>query len=236
MNAKRTLIRLTLGLGGLCAVATAVIGVAHTPWGRPLLQLPLLSALASHAGCPVGSIEPAAFEKVRRTRLQGDVGSEPAKAHPALAFTLGQSRRSDVERWAAQQDASCKPGLVKSVLECSELKLDDGPPISKLRLQFDGEERLVTVDLFRSEGADEALVQRFVEVGQALDQQVGPATSEVGTPSVAFMRKSPLQTAMRQHRYRDYVAQVTLLSFGKRGLKLREQYSWLAPEALRDPA
>jgi len=62
MNLKRTLIKLAASLAAVAILGTAIIGVAHTPWGRPLLKLPLLSALAHRAGCPVGGIEPAAFE------------------------------------------------------------------------------------------------------------------------------------------------------------------------------
>lgn len=231
MTVKRALIKTGLGIAGFCAVATAVIGVAHTPWGRPLLKLPLLSSMASRAGCPVGTIEPAAFEQVRRTKLKGDVGSDAAKARPALAFTLGEARRADVERWSKAQNADCKTGQVASVLECDEVALGSGPTITRLRLQFDGQERLVSVDLFRSAGAAEALVQRFNELGQELDQQVGPATNTVGDATVAFMKKSPLQTAVRHYSYRDYVAKATLLNMGKRGLKLREQYQWLQSSA-----
>lgn len=236
MNVKRALLRMALGLTGFCAVATAVIGVAHTPWGRPLLKLPLLSAMASRAGCPVGTIEPAAFENVRRTRLQGDVGNQPAKKHPALAFTLGTTRRADVERWVGEQNASCKPGQVTSVLECSDVAVNDAPLITRLRLQFDEQERLVSVDLFRNASQAEALVRRFVELGGELDESVGPATSQVGSPTVAFLKRSPFQTVARQYNYRDYVAKATLVNFGKRGLRLREQFQWLAPGARQGPA
>ncbi len=236
MNIKRALIRTTVGLAAFSAVATAVIGVAHTPWGRPLLKLPLLSAMASQAGCPVGSIEPAAFEKVRSTKLKSEVGSDTAKQHPALAFTLGKSSRADVERWTKTQNANCKAGFVASVLECSDVAAPGAPTIAKLRLQFDEQERLVSVDLFRSTGTPESLVGRFVQVGEELDQRVGPATSSVGTPTLEYVTKTSLQTVVRQYNYRDYVAKATLLNFGKRGLRLREQYQWLAPGAKRDPA
>ena len=236
MSLKRTLIRTAVGLVAVAGVATAVIGVAHTPWGRPLLKLPLLSAMASRAGCPVGAIEPAAFEKIRATKLQSEVGSEAAKQHPALAFTLGVARRMDVERWVDEQNASCKAGFVASVLECSDVAAPGAPKIAKLRLQFDEQERLVSVDLFRSAGTPEALVGRFVELEQQLDERVGPATSSVGTPTLAFVKQGPLQTVVRQYNYRDYVAKATLLNFGKRGLRLREQYQWLAPGAKRAPA
>lgn len=236
MNIKRALIRTTVGLAAFAGLATAVIGVAHTPWGRPLLKLPLLSAMASQAGCPVGTIEPAAFEKVRATKLKSEVGGDAAKRHPALAFTLGETRRADVERWTQAQNANCKAGFVASVLECSDVAARGAPTIAKLRLQFDEQERLVSVDLFRSTGTPESLIARFVELGQELEQQVGPATNSVGTPTLAYVTKTSLQTVVRQYSYRDYVAKATLLNFGKRGLRLREQYQWLEPGVKRDPA
>src|SRR4051812_22395976 len=115
MSLKTTLVKAAAGVGAVALLGTAVIGVAHTPWGRPLLKLPLLSALAQHAGCPVGGIEPAAFERVRRQKLQGDVGAATAGAHPALGFTLGQTRRRDVAAWVTKTQSNCKKGLVASV-------------------------------------------------------------------------------------------------------------------------
>lgn len=236
MNVKRALLRTAIGLATFSAVATVVIGVAHTPWGRPLLELPLLRGMASRAGCPVGSIEPAAFEHVRQTKLKTEIGSRTAKAHPALAFHFGRTRRADVQLWTRAQGMSCKAGSVASVLQCSPATPGAAAPITSLRLQFDGDDRLVSVDLFRSTGSAEALVQRFVELGQELDARVGPPTSSVGVPTVTYLRQAPLRTVTRDYRYRDYVARATLLNLGKRGLKLREHYQWLAPGTSRDPA
>ena len=231
MNTKRTLIKAAASLGAVAALGTALIGVAHTPWGRPLLKLPLLSALAHRAGCPVGSIEPAAYEQIRAHKLQGDVGQAEAGAHPALGFTLGQTQRADVERWVATKQANCRGGFVASVLECENVSTAGAPLISHVRLQFDAQARLVSVDLFRSEGAAPALVDRFQSLGRELDASVGPPTSTVGTPSVAFVTRSPMQTVVQTYSYRDYVAKATLLNLGKRGLRLREQYQWLPPRS-----
>jgi len=231
MSLKTTLVKAAASIGAAALLGTALIGVAHTPWGRPLLKLPLLSALAQHAGCPVGSIEPAAFEAVRRQKLQGDVGTATAGAHPALGFTLGQTRRSDVAAWVASSHSSCKAGSVASVLECRNVTSSGAPPISQLRLQFDAQQRLVSVDLFRADPEGSALVERFQTLARELDARVGPATNSVGAPTLAFMKQSGLQTAVRTYGYRDYVATAMLLNFGKRGLRLREQYQWLPPDA-----
>jgi hypothetical protein len=166
-------------------------------------------------------------------KLQGDVGTAEAAAHPALGFTLGQTRRANVESWATAQQAHCQAGFVTSVLECQDVASPGAPKISHLRLQFDAQQRLVSVDLFRSAGAARDLVARFVALTGELDASVGPATSSTGTPTLAFMLKTPLQTVGRSYAYRDYVANAMLLNLGKRGLRLREQYQWLPP---RSPA
>jgi hypothetical protein len=230
MTAQRALIKAAAGLGAAAVLATAVIGVAHTPWGRPLLQLPLLRAMASQAGCPLGSVEPAEFERVRRLKLRADTGSATAGSHPALGFVLGATVRDDVERWAKRTGTSCKPDLVSSVLQCENVTALGAPAISQLRLQFDPQLRLVTVDAFRPSASPVELIARFETLARELDASVGPATSTVGTPSAAFVKSAPLQTVARSYRYRDYVATSMLLNFGKRGVRLREQYRWLAPE------
>ena len=49
---------------------------------------------------------------------------------------------------------------------------------------------------------------------------------------LAFMKANVgVQTVVRTYGYRDYVATAMLLNFGKRGLRLREQYQWLPPGA-----
>jgi len=230
MNVRRWVVTTVVALAATAGLGTAVIGVAHTPWGRPLLKLPMLSFMAGKAGCPVGTIEPAAFEKVRVTKLKGDVGTQRAGSHAALGFVLGQTRRPDVDRWVTQNKADCKEGSVKSVIECANVASSNGAPsITSLRLQFDGQERLVSVDLFRSQGEAAALFSHFEELGKNLDQSVGPATKTVGTPTLEYVVGKPLRTLARTYGYSDYVATATLLNMGKRGLKLREQYQWLAP-------
>jgi len=230
MNGKRVLIKVATALATSAAFATAFIGVAHTPWGRPLLELPLLRAMASHAGCPLGHIEPDAFERVRTLKLRAEVGGHEAGAHPALGFVLGRTLRKNVESWANDEHVSCKPGHVSSVLECENVIMAGDPRIASLRLQFDAQQRLVAVDLFRSAATPAELVARFETWAHELDERVGPATSAVGTPSVTFVNGGPLRTVTRTYGYRDYVATAMLLNFGKRGVRLREQYQWLGSE------
>jgi hypothetical protein len=224
---RRAVTKAALAIGGALALATAVIGVAHTPFGRPLLRLPLLSALAQHAGCPVGPIEPAAFEQVRTIKLRSELGTSEAASHPALGFELGHTRRSDIEHWAANTRASCHEGTVASVLECSDVTSFGTPTISRLTLQFDTKSRLVSVDLLRATPNAAEAVAHLSTLDRDLTERVGPATSLIGQAEIDFITSTPLQTVARSYRYRDYTAQAMLLNLGKRGFRLREQYSWL---------
>ena len=145
------------GLGAVAVLGTAIIGVAHTPWGRPLLKLPLLSALARHAGCPVGPITPVAFEQVRTPKAarRSGVLRRPVVIRRS-ASRSGKTRRNDIEKWSTDQHVDCKTDFVASVLECENVAALGTPLILALApAKFDGENRLVSVDLFRTASTSE---------------------------------------------------------------------------------
>jgi hypothetical protein len=103
------------------------------------------------------------------------------------------------------------------------------PGIKQLRLQFDAAARLVSVDLFREAASAPELFSHFQSLVSQLDRQVGPATDRVGVESLDYVTEKPLRSLARTYSYDDYVAEITLINFRKRGLKLREQYRWLPP-------
>jgi hypothetical protein len=227
VNIRRAVVKAVLAVGGVLALATVVIGVAHTPIGRPLLKLPLLSLLARHAGCPVGPVDAATFDAVRLTKLRAALGGADAATHPALAFELGRTSRAEVEHWASATLASCHEGAVTSVLECTDVTTFGTPAISRLTLQFDAKSRLVSVDLLRAAPNVYEVLPHFSALERELAERVGPVTSSVGAANATFITSTPLQTVARDYRFRDYQAQLMLLNLGKRGFRLREQYSWL---------
>jgi len=192
---------------------------------RALWRLPLVASLARKAGCPIGDIDAADFERLRAQKLRGEVGSRAPRSRPALRFELGKARRAEVERWVRSVSSACRTGFVTSVLECDDVRL--APSIAHLRLEFDAEARLVSVDSFRAGGAPGELVSAFVETSRELTERVGAATSSAGEPTVEFATSRPLALVTRSFAYRDYVATVTLVNLGKRGLRLREQYGFL---------
>jgi hypothetical protein len=223
----RAVVKAVLALGGVLALATVVIGVAHTPFGRPLLKLPLLSMLARHAGCPVGPVDALTFDQIRITKLRAALGGADAAAHPALAFELGQTSRADVQQWINGTQSNCHEGAVTSVLECTDVTTFGTPVISRLTLQFDKKSHLVSVDLLRAAPSVYEVLPHFSALERELTERVGPVSSSVGAANATFLTSTPLQTVVRGFRFRDYSADVMLLNLGKRGFRLREQYSWL---------
>jgi hypothetical protein len=213
---KRTLI----GASATGVLAFGLIGFAHTKAGRPLLGL-----LRGAPGCPVQEARPAEVEAYRTARLRERVGTTAAQGHPALAFELGVSKKADVQRWMMANGASCKPDRKDSVLRCDGVPLEKGAKVSDAYLQFDAEDRLVALDVFRTVSPVEAATLLTARTA-ALENSVGPATRRLGTVSSAVLSK-PLQRAAVEFRYSRYTAELSAMNYGKSGVQIREQYQWL---------
>jgi len=165
-----------------------------------------------------GRSEAAAPERARSAmRLPGGrdrTGGVQSVAHAtARRRGCGRSRRAPGTRVHARANTPRgrrkmgigRAGRLQSVLRglgarMRRRRVARRAEISHLRLQFDGQQRLVSVDLFRSAGASADLVGRFVALANQLDGSVGPATSSTGTPSVAFMLKTPASNRRAQLR------------------------------------
>ena len=98
---------------------TALVGLAHTPVGRPLLAL-----LQGAPGCPVlgAAASPEVVEEYRIAKLSPGRGATPAVARPALGFSVGTSKREEVKEALSQAGASCDTEEGDSVLRCQKLQ------------------------------------------------------------------------------------------------------------------
>jgi hypothetical protein len=213
-------------VGGTLAFV-GIMGFAHTPWGAPILAL-----LHGAPGCPAGfdTADPNATETFRAQNLAARTESvPPAKAvPPTLGFELGRSTRADVAaRTTAFQD-QCRSARQDSVLLCSDIpSLDaDGLPIAELHLQFDAQDRLVAIDLFRQPRPGAEAAQAVQRRGAALEPALGPPRSTHGNLDGAWLEQSPLRQAALEYAARGYTAHVSATNFGPRGIRVREQYQW----------
>jgi hypothetical protein len=219
-----TLKRVLVTVSSVAFSATALIGVLHTPFGKPLL-----SALKGLPGCPVNleNADPSLAEAFRSQQLAARVGSNAAQSRTALSFELGKTVRSEVDAWASQHQLACTSARKDSVLRCENVRVpENAPTINDLHLQFDAKQRLVAVDLFRSDGNPNVLLDHYKALGAKLEQRVGPMTAQSGSADSTYLAES-YRRASQSFRYRDYVAELSVMNYGPRGVRVREQYQWL---------
>jgi hypothetical protein len=198
-------------LGSFCAIG--LIGLAHTPWGKPLLML-----MPGAVGCPVQDLSAEELEARRIAWGRARAGSLPSQARPALDFELGVTRKSDVENWLGARRDDCHGARHETALEC-KLPHD-------VYFQFDGQGRLVAVDVIRAPASAEEALRLLGDVERGLSSKIGSATNSRGERSAAFLGSAPYRQLSLEYRYTDYVGRVAATNLGSLGLRVREQYQW----------
>mgnify|MGYP001601750309 CR=1 FL=1 len=203
------------------------VGFLHTPAGRPLL-----SWVGKQAGCPVSfdGADPKAVEAYRVKQLEKRVGKTATERRPAFAFELGSSR-STVENWLATRHVECTTKRQDSVIQCARYEVEGQPIVSELHLQFDGQARLVAVDLFRETGCGQVALRHLQQVSGDLTREVGPVTKKFGVESARDLDAARFHRVEHRFEYADYVAELGAMNYGSRGVRVRERYQWLPADA-----
>jgi hypothetical protein len=216
-------------------VATAGIGLMHTPWGRPLLM--------GLGGCPAARVSPADVERLRVSGFHAVAGQGTlrAPARPALGFQLDQSTPDDVRAWAARAGVACEArerGLLS--LRCHQVPRDrlpeapaasgrPGEPgasstaIEELALTFAPSGRLISVDAFTPRLPASGAAVSFGAATARLQTQLGPPSDQIGDATAAALERVPLATARARYRFDDYVAIISASNLAS-GIAVREQY------------
>jgi hypothetical protein len=228
----RRLARFTWFSGALLGslAAFALIGIAHTPIGRPLLD-----ALRGAPGCPMarGAADGAQLERNRIAQLERRRGEHEERGRPAAGYELGRTHRREVLASMRLQHAHCEASQGDSALRCTGLphvpRAGEGPRIEDIQFRFDPRGRLVALDLFRT-GTDGAQALRWLSrLDHQLESAVGRATDLEGERNGEYLERWLRRMALH-YRYQGYVAQVSAMNYGRRGVRVREQYQWL-PDA-----
>lgn len=226
---KRSLI----GVATSSVLGFGLIGFAHTSAGKPLLGW-----LKGAPGCPVetANVNPVAIEDYRTRTLQSNLSkaTTDARSTPALSFSLGQSTRDDVTRFAAKNGASCSEQAKGAALRCTGFapaKAGADAQPADLYAQFSPDGSLVAVDVFR-DVEPEAGIALLSATADRLTQHVGPMTRRSGPKPDAERLKQPFARSALEFQYKNYSAKLSIMNFGKDRYRLREQYQWLAPAAL----
>jgi hypothetical protein len=224
---KALLIKLGASIGAVGLLGTGLIGFMHTDAGKPMLHW-----FANQAGCPVSfdDSDPAKVEAYRSQRLREKGGDEPALSAPALGFQLGAATKEQVKTWLSSQGVNCDEKRQGSVLQCENVKLTQQPEIANLHLQFDAAERLVAVDVQRTQACGQDAVRHLSKLQKELETDVGPVTAARGQLDAQYLEQASFQVAATEFRYSNYLAKLSATHLGA-GVKVREQYQWVSTAA-----
>jgi hypothetical protein len=208
----------------LSVLGTAAIGALHLPFARPLLTL-----LAQTAGCPVDleGGDPEALERFRVDELRTRAGASAPRATPALGFELGASSRTEVLAWLGASAHHCKPIAQGSALDCQNVTSAGEPAIASLYARFDADDKLVALDLFREGDSAEDALAHFARIDRTLTERVGPRTEVRGELDAAHLAAGRYRRVASEFRYSSYVAALSAMNFGTRGVRVRETYQYL---------
>ena len=77
-----------------------MIGLLHTPYGRPLMR-------RLGVACPAAKVSPGEVEAVRLRAVAALRTEVPSPARPAVGQTLDVSRAADVTAWARARGLAC---------------------------------------------------------------------------------------------------------------------------------
>jgi hypothetical protein len=222
----RKLVRAGATIAAISASVTAAIGALHLPALRPLLAL-----VAKTAGCPVDlkGGDPVALERFRVEQLKQRVGDTEARSAPALGFELGVSTRADVLAWLGSEADRCESVAQGSALTCEAVKPPGEPGIDSLYVRFDAGSKLVALDLFRAGDSAHGALAHFARVDRTLGELVGPRTDTRGELHAQYLAAGRYRRVASEFRYKSYVASLSAMNFGSRGVRVRETYQYLPP-------
>lgn len=210
-------------VAGSATLFVVLGGVAHTPVGRPLLRL--------LGKCPVGlpgSLPPAEREAGRSLAIQRLRGTTPAATRPALGFVLGQTKRADVDAWAAGQSLRCDPTKTGSTLACPKVPVAllperfRGAPVDELTFRFDASNVLVAIVTRRGQLEPKIAFETQREIASALDAGAGPSFSRTGDERT-LDAVSAFSQVRNEWRFRDYYASCTASRINQ-NITLYEEY------------
>ena len=212
-----------------------VVGVAHTPWGRPLLRyMSVLGMTGENAGCPIGAgVDPAVASQLREQTLEPMRGATPSPSRRVLAFELGDTHRDDVLAWAQQQGLECgappRASTTSTALNCTGLDLEGTDATGTVNFAFDLQDRLLDVE----RSARVADVEVAIALASGFEREItagsdSSAASRRGEPTASHLTKGPLSQSAVEYRFDDARAQVIVTNMGSGDFTIRDLHQAIA--------
>ena len=208
-------------LGGSCLGLVGLIGVLHTPYGRPLMR-------RLGAACPAAKASPGQVEAARLRAVAALRTELPSPSRPAVGQTLDVSRAADVARWARARRLACveSPRPVYTI-RCEGLLGEPArdprvPPVDQIVFGFAPDGRLVSVDRLRSRLTPTEASRLFGQTADELAAALGPGRV-VGDATPDYLASGSMHLARLAYRFSDYLATITAMNISGR-VVMHEQY------------
>lgn len=235
--------RLLAGTIAATGLFVGLIGFAHTEPGRPLR--PALVVLnkamgakpqAKGGACPLGYDQngsPADVEAARQRSVAQFKGAAPSQRRPALGFSLGETTRQQVDAWITEHHLTCGARQGPTRVTCTGVP-DSALPegyrglaIDELYLQYNPQDRLVSVGTVRSAQTPEPVSRAHGAVVAELTRQLGGPSSTAGQPETTYLAGGALRQARAEFRFSDYYATSSATNVGRGRFVVSERYEQL---------
>ena len=147
---------------------------------------------------------------------------ERAEAHRVLDLVLERTTRAEAEQWAASRGGRCTSG--QKGLRCSGLR-----DLESVTFGFDGQDRLVMVDLAVATPDPSAAARMYAERSARLEGELGASVGQRGEPTADYLTSALLREAARSYRTRAVAVELTALQAGQGRFLVREHHQTLGP-------
>lgn len=227
---------------GIVVLLVGLIGLAHTPAGRPLLGA--LARGFRGGTCPLGydrAATPLAREQARQRFAATHRGLERAEGRPALGFALDQTSRADVVALMTAQGISCRPSAAIADLVCENVpdaslaaksSTDASSRKRDLWFTFGARDKLIAVTALSRDVTAQQATAAFVHATGVVTRRAGPARKATGQPRPEVLAAGTLAQLSSEFAFADYYATARVTNMGKDYL-LTEEYRSLPNPQVR---
>jgi len=214
-------------LGGALAL-TGLIGLLHLPAAAPVLR-----AVFGSAVCPVMRGTPAQIDRAHAIGAAAirAAAAAPAPARFALGFRLDETRRSDLDAWAAHHGITCRAITGNDNLQrCADVPAaalgvaGEVGPLEEMTLEFKSTGELVNVETLRRRLTPEEAASTAGHLEHAAAEALGAPATLGGAPTAAHLARGALSTYVAVHAFTDYRATISATNLPPTGVMVREEY------------
>lgn len=209
---------------------TGAIGLLHLPAAAPVLR-----AISGGLVCPVTRGTPAQIDRAHALGAAAIRAAAEAAAPSrfALGFRLDETRRSDLDAWAARYGVSC--GAISrndNLQRCTDVPPyllgrrpgTDPGALEEVTFEFKSTGELVNVQTMRRRLSPEEAAVTAEQLERAAAEALGSPTTLGGAPTAAHLSRGPLATYVTVHTFTDYRATISATNLPPTGVMVREEY------------